>query len=245
MCSLNAEIYQKFNVYTKSGQHHIKCLTRGIEIPINQRPEELVRQIFLHFLINESGLLSNKINIKVEANHHDIEIYKKQVNHNFQPYQNPLMIVEIKREDVNLQNHHEQIQKYLKQSGCNIGVLYNYHEIIGFTRQDNNWTIHYLKSLRDIIEKLILSKIPINNDFFSEFEQAQKGNFESFSTLITKYARYTTHRVVFKVKQQQSKIEGYLFDIQENKIHYKECGQYAKKKSFDRQDFEKLISITY
>jgi len=245
MHSLKAEIHQKLDIYKKSGQKYTKCLVRGIEIPIIQRPEELVRQIFLHFLINESGLLPNQTNIKVEVNHHDIEIYQKQQDNNFQPYQNPLMIVEVKREDMNLQNHYAQIQKYLKQSGCDMGILYNYHEIIGFTRQNHRWEIHKLHGLRDI-ERLILPTTNSANNWLSKFKKAENGNFDSFLALIKKYGKYTTHRVVFQLKHQPSEIEGYLFNIEENKIYYKICGQYEQKpKSFNHQDFEKLISIMY
>ncbi|MDJ0796167.1 MAG: type I restriction enzyme HsdR N-terminal domain-containing protein [Calothrix sp. MO_167.B12] len=245
MCSLKSEIYQKLDIYQKSGQQYTKCLKRGIEIPINQRPEELVRQIFLHFLMNKSGLFHDNINIEVEANHHDIEIYQKQLNHNFKPHQTPLIIVEVKREDVDLHNHYEQIKRYLKQSRCNIGILYNYHKIIVLTRQGNIWKTNYLKSLREV-ENFVVPQINIIDNGLSEFEKAQNGNFENFVTLVKKYGKYTTHRIVFKVKHQVSEIEGYLFNIQENKVYYKICGQYGQKyKSFDRQDFDKLISITY
>jgi hypothetical protein len=247
MSYLQQEIERKLDIYIKKyDQKYTKCLIRGIEIPISQRPEELVRQIFLHFLMYETKLFPDKINIKVEANHHDIEIYRKQQNPKFQPHQNPLIIVEVKREDVNLQNHYEQIQRYLKNARCDIGILYNYHQILVFRRQDNNWKIDYIKSLGNI-EKMISSKAnSFNNDLLGEFEKAQKGNFDSFLFLVKEYGQYT-HKVIFKVRHQQSEVEGYFFDIQENKIYYKirVCGKYSKKQSLGRQDFEKLISITY
>ncbi|MHC5770312.1 MAG: type I restriction enzyme HsdR N-terminal domain-containing protein [Nostoc sp.] len=246
MVYLNAEMQKKLNIYVKKyNQQYTKCLIRAIEIPINGRPEELVRQMFIHFLIKESELLANKIHIKVEANNHDIEIYKKQKNDNFKPHQTPLIIVEVKREDALLQNHYNQIQRYLTKADCNIGILYNYQEIITFIRKNNHFEINYLKSLKDI-QELILQNNNSNDDGLLLFEKAQNGNFDSFAALISKYGKYTTNKVVFKVKHQQSEIEGYLFNIQENKVYYKICGQYSKKQqSFDYQDFEKLISITY
>ncbi|MEH2006681.1 MAG: hypothetical protein V7K81_16215, partial [Nostoc sp.] len=96
------------------------------------------------------------------------------------------------------------------------------------------------------IEDLILQKDNSVEHCLLEFEKAQNGNFESFAYLISKYGKYTTNKVVFKVKQQQSEIEGYFFNIQENKVYYDVCGKYSKKQqSFDYQDFEKLISIAY
>ncbi len=156
MTYLNEEMQEKLVIYSKKyNQKYTKCLVRGIEIPIDGRPEELVRQMFIHFLVKESTLLSDKITIKVEANNHDIEIYKKQKNENFKPHQYPIIIVEVKREDVNLQNHYKQIERYLSNSCCNIGILYNYQEIIIVIRKYNQFEIYSLKSLVEI-EELIL-----------------------------------------------------------------------------------------
>ncbi|MDZ8092285.1 MAG: type I restriction enzyme HsdR N-terminal domain-containing protein [Nostoc sp. DedQUE05] len=246
MTYLNEEIQQKLEIYIKKyNQQYIKCLIRGIEIPINGRPEELVRQIFIHFLIKESKLLSDKITIKVEANNHDIEIYKKQKNETFKPHQNPLMIVEVKREDVNLQNYYNQIERYLTNSGCNIGILYNYHEIIALIKKHNQFKIYYPNHLTEIQELILQVNSSIDKDLL-EFENAQNGNLESFIYLLQKYGKYTNHTISFKLKHQLLVIDGYLFTIQDNKIYYKICGQYSKKQQvFDCQDFEKLISIIY
>ncbi|MBN3906899.1 MAG: type I restriction enzyme HsdR N-terminal domain-containing protein [Nostoc sp. NMS1] len=243
---LQQEITTKLSRYQKDYQEYTKCLIRGIQIPINGRPEELVRQIFIHFLIKESRLFPDIINIAVEANNHDIEIYKKQNNDDFKPHQYPLIIVEVKREGVNLKNHYNQIQRYLKNACCYLGILYNYHEIIAFNRKNDHFEIHPFKSLKDI-QALILK---INNNDYDddllEFKKAQNGNFDSFAYLISRYGNYTTNTVVFKVKQQQAEIEGYFFNMQGNKVYYDVCGKDSKKQSsFESQDFEKLISITY
>jgi len=244
MTDLKQEITTKLSRYQKDYQEYTKCLIRGIQIPINGRPEELVRQIFIHFIIKESGLFPDIINIAVEANNHDIEIYRKQKNDDFKPHQYPLIIVEVKREDVNLKNHYNQIQRYLKNSCCDMGILYNYHEIIAFTRKDEQFEVNHLKTIRDI-QTLILQSSN-DNDNLLEFEKAQNGTFDSFVYLISKYGKYTTNTVVFKVKQQQSEISGYLFNMQGNKVYYDVCGKDSKKQqSFDSQDFEKLISIVY
>ncbi len=245
MTDFQQEITTKLSRYQKDYQEYRKCLIRGIQIPINGRPEELVRQIFVHFLIKESKLFPDIINIAVEANNHDIEIYRKQENENFKPYQSPLIIVEVKREDVNLKNHYNQIQRYLKNSCCDIGILYNYHEIIAFTRKDNRFEANHLKSIRDI-QTLILKSNNNAHDDLLEFEKAQNGTFDSFAYLISIYGKYTTNTVTFKLKQQKSEIAGYLFNIQGNKVYYDVCGKNSEKQpSFESQDFETLISIVY
>ncbi|MBD2341701.1 type I restriction enzyme HsdR N-terminal domain-containing protein [Calothrix sp. FACHB-156] len=243
---LDREIHEKLEICVKKyNQQYTKCLIRGIEIPLNGRPEELVRQIFLHFLIKESTLLSDLISIKVETNNHDIEIYKKQKNETFKPHQNPLIIVEVKREDVKLQNYLAQIERYLTNSGCNIGILYNYHEIVTLTKNFNKFEIYFFKKLIEI-QELILQANSSNDENLFAFQNAQNGNTESFLYLIHKYGKYTNHRIIFKLKHQSLAIEGNLFYIKKDKIYYKICGQYSKKYlSFDYQDFEKLISILY
>jgi hypothetical protein len=245
MTDLKQEITTKLSRYQKDYQEYTKCLIRGIQIPINGRPEELVRQIFIHFFINESKLFPDIINIAVEANNHDIEIYPKQKNDDFKPHQYPLIIVEVKREDVNLKNHYNQIQRYLKNSCCDIGILYNYHEIIAFSRKNDKFEINHLKSIRDI-QTLILESNNNYNDDLLEFKKAQNGTFDSFACITSKYGKYTTNTVLFKLKQQKSEIAGYFFNIQGNKVYYDVCGKNSKKQqSFDSQDFEKLISIVY
>lgn len=246
MTDLKQEISTKLSRYQKDYQEYTKCLIRGIQIPINGKPEELVRQIFIHFLIKESELFPDIINIAVEANNHDIEIYKKQKNDYFKPHQYPLIIVEVKREDVNLKTHFNQIERYLKNSCCNMGILYNYHEIIALTRKDDRFEVNHLKSLRDIQTLILQNNNNNDDDGLLEFEKAQNGNFDSFAYLISKYGQYTTNTVIFKLKQQKSEIAGYLFNMQGNKVYYDVCGKNSEKQqSFDSQDFEKLISIAY
>ncbi|WP_414546213.1 type I restriction enzyme HsdR N-terminal domain-containing protein [Nostoc sp. CCY0012] len=246
MTYLDQEIQHKLDIYYKKYNHkYTKCLIRGIEIPFNNRPEEFVRQLFLYFLINESGLLPDKVNIKVESNNHDIELYKKQ-NPNFSPYQTPLVIVETKREDIYLQNYYGQIQRYLTNAGCNIGILYNFHEIISFTRQGNEFEITYLENIRDIKE-LILQKYHTNyDDNIFHFEQAHNGNLNSFIYLIKKYGKYITNTIFFKIKSQLAEIQGCSFMVRDTNIYYKISGQTSQKhESFDFSNFEKLIAIRY
>lgn len=245
MVYLNAEMRSKLNVYIKSNQKHTKCLIRKTEIAIAGRPEELVRQLFIYYLISECELLANKIHIKVESNNHDLEIYKREENHNFKPHQAPLIIVEVKRVDVNLTNHHEQIQRYLTRACCNTGILYNYHKTLLFNKKENSFQISHLKNFREV-QQIILKESSIINCNLLEFEKAQNGDFESFAYLVSKYGKYTTNTIVFKLKNQPSEIKGYFFKLQGDKVYYDPCGQFANRQQFfERQNFEKLVSIAY
>ncbi|RCJ25310.1 hypothetical protein A6S26_16100 [Nostoc sp. ATCC 43529] len=242
MTSLNEEISIKLNIYKRNYAEYTKCLIRGREIVIDGRPEEKVRQIFIYFLVNESGLFPNEIDIKVESNNHDIELYRTVKNKNFKPYQPPLMIVEVKREEEDLQNHENQIQRYLKKSCSEIGVLYNYHEIIAYTKKDKVFTNNYLNSIEDIPSLILQSSNILEKDIL-EFEKAVNGSFKSFIYLINKYGKYKLNTIIFRLKGEQLPISGTFFEFQDNKVNYFKNGKNWQ--SFNYQDFERLISITY
>jgi len=247
MRCLNEEVQKKLDIYTKGNNHkkYIKCLIRRKEILINGRPEELVRQIFIHFIIKESGLFPDKINMNIEVNNHDIEIHEKQKRIEFQPYKPPLIIVEMKREDADLEKYHDQIKGYMTRSCCNIGILYNFNQIIVFNRKDNQFESKKLNSLFDIRSIVLESEIDVQNDVL-EFEKAQNGDFDNFAYLVNKYGKYKTNTVIFKLTKQQEEIRGSFFRIQGSKVYYDICGKYSKKQeSFDVQDFERLISIKH
>lgn len=77
-------------------------------------------------------------------------------------------------------------------------------------------------------------------------KKRKKGDFESFTYLVSKYGRYTTNTIVFKLKNHQIELKGYFFNVQENRVYYDLCGQYSRRQQFfERQDFEKLVSIKY
>jgi hypothetical protein len=245
MTTLNEEVSETLNIYKRNYTECTKCLIRGREIFLDGRPEEKVRQLFIYFLVNKSKLFPNNINIKVEFNNHDIEIHKTVINKSFNPYCPPIMIVEVKREEENLSNHKAQIERYLKKSCAEIGILYNYSEIIAYTKQDGVFTSKYLNSLEDIPPLILQSSNKLERDT-SEFEKAITGNFNSFTYLANKYGKYKLNTIIFKLKGQELPVSGYFFEIHGEKVECYVYGKSPKKKqSFNSQEFEKLISITY
>ncbi|MBD2614960.1 MAG: type I restriction enzyme HsdR N-terminal domain-containing protein [Nostoc sp. ZfuVER08] len=245
MASLTEEIYRTLNIYKRNYTEYTKCLVRGKEIILDGRPEEKVRQFFIYFLVNQSGLFPNKIDIKVESDHHDIELYKAVKNQYFKPYSPPIMIIEVKREEENLLNHEKQIEKYLKKSCSEIGILYNYHQIIAYTNRNAVFRSNNLNSLTDIPPLVLQSSNDIENDIL-DFQKAVNGSFDSFNYLTNKYGKYALNTIIFRLKGEQLPIAGCFFKFQDNKVYYDVYGKYAKKQqSFNYQDFEKLVSITY
>jgi len=242
MNSLSEEISTTLNIYKKSYTEYTKCLIRGKEILIDGRPEEKIRQLFIYFLVNKSGLFPNEIDIKVESNNHDVELYKTVKNKYFKPYHPPLMIVEVKREEEDLQNHEEQIERYLKKSGSEIGILYNYHEIIAYTKKGTILMSNYLNSLEDIPPLILQSSNKLEEDIL-EFEKAVNGSFDSFIYLVNKYGKYKLNTITFRVKSEQLPVSGAFFESQDHQVNYLKNGK--KRQSLNYQDFERLISITY
>ncbi|MEH2262543.1 type I restriction enzyme HsdR N-terminal domain-containing protein [Nostoc sp.] len=245
MISLSEEISRKLNIYKIDYAEYTKCLIRRREIVLDGRPEEKIRQLFLYFLVNESGLFPNKIDIRVESDNHDIELYKTAENEYFKPYLPPLMIVEVKREEKNLRNHEKQIQRYLKQSCSEIGILYNYHQIIAYLKKDGVFISNGLNNFEDITALILQSSNKLDKNKL-EFEKAVNGSFDSFVYLVNKYGKYKLNRIVFRLKGEQLPIVGSFFKFQDNKLYYNIYVQdVQKQKSCDFQEFEKLVSITY
>ncbi|MEH2169562.1 MAG: type I restriction enzyme HsdR N-terminal domain-containing protein [Nostoc sp.] len=242
MNSLSEEISIQLKIYKRSYTEYTKCLIRGREIVIGGRPEEKVRQIFIYFLVNKSCLFPNEIDIKVESNNHDIELYKTVRNKYFKPYHPPLMIVEVKREEEDLQNHEEQIERYLKKSGSEIGILYNYHEIIAYTKKDAVFTSNYLNSLKDIPPLILQNSNKLEKDIL-EFEKAVNGSFDSFIYLVKKYGEYKLNTITFRLKGEQLPVSGTFFESQDHQVNYLKNGK--RRQSLNYQDFEKLVSIIY
>ncbi|WP_375472327.1 type I restriction enzyme HsdR N-terminal domain-containing protein [uncultured Nostoc sp.] len=242
MTSLSEEISRKLNIYKRNYAEYTKCFIRGKEIVIDGRPEEKVRQLFIYFLVNQSGLFPNEIDIIVESDNHDIELYKTVKNEYFKPYSPPIMIVEVKREEENLRNHEKQIQRYLKKSCSEIGILYNYHEIIAYTKKDAVFTSNDLNSIEDIPPLILQSSNKLEKDIL-EFEKAVNGSFDSFIYLVNKYGKYKLNTIIFRLKGEQLPISGTFFEFQEDKVNYLKNGK--KQQSLNYQDFEKLVSIIY
>ena len=146
------QILEKLNIYERNYTLYTKCLHREIEILISNKPEEKIRQIFLYFLINQSGLFPSLINLRVEYNNLDIAIYKNFELEDFRLFQPPTAIIEVKREEENLLDHVNQLTRYLEEQRSYIGVLFNGSNLILFKRSSEESTFHrnYLTSIKDL-----------------------------------------------------------------------------------------------
>lgn len=129
-------------LFEKSGKPYIKCLVKGTDRPA--KPEEIVRQLYLHRLLTHYNYPKDRIDVEtevhigVEKKRADIVIYDKdQPNAHY-------IIVEVKKPKRG--DGKEQLRSYCHATGCPIGVWTNGNEIEFWHRRDPN----YFEPLLDI-----------------------------------------------------------------------------------------------
>jgi hypothetical protein len=222
-------------------------LSRGIEVVVSGKPEELVRQILLYYLLRESGLFPDRIDVRTEQNNLDVAVYKPPTEESFRPWRAPVAIIEVKREEANLPDHENQLFGYMKERRTNTGVLFNGNDIIAYEKgSEDNPTKRCLESLTELRDWL--HRLTCRNDAdTSAFQQARDGDADSFIYLAKKYGKYTLHKFTFTLKNSLTPITGCCFRLQDQRVYYDLYGKYTAKRSFsfDRSEFDRLLSVIY
>jgi hypothetical protein len=242
-----AEILGKLCIYERDYIRYTKCLSREIEVQLSARPEELVRQVLLYFLLNDSGLCPHTIEVKTEYNNLDVAVYKPYVEENFHICRAPLTIIEVKREEANLADHEDQLLGYMRERRTSHGVLFNANDIIHYERMpDRQFNKRNLNSLGEIGE-LLRDLARCTDPDVAAFQRARDGDVGSFIYLIEKYGRYTLHRFAFTLKNRPEPIAGCCFGVDGQRVRYDVYGKYAAKKrfTFELSEFDRLQSVIY
>jgi Type I restriction enzyme R protein N terminus (HSDR_N) len=242
-----AAILAKLCIYEREYLRYTKCLSRGIEVVVSGKPEELVRQVLLYYLLYESGLFPDKIDVRTEQNNLDVAVYKPPAEESFRPWRAPVAIFEVKREETNLLDHENQLFRYMKERRTNTGMLFNGNDIIAYEKgSEGSPTKRCLESLSELRDWLY--RLTCRNDpDASAFQQARDGYADSFIYLAEKYGKYTLHKFTFTLKNSPTLITGCCFRLQDQRVYYDLYGKYAAKKSlsFDRSEFDRLLSVVY
>lgn len=241
-----AELLDRLHFYTRDFALYTKCLSRGIELLVSSRPEEVVRQALLYYLIHESGLYPGSIDIRVEQDNLDVALYKAPEDENFLPRRPPTVIIEVKREEANLRDHESQIFGYMKQRRTDAGVLFNGNEIRGYKMDAMYGTSMYLlDSIASFGEWLRALIVKSDSDLPAYF-CARKGDLAAFRYLAEKYGRYAVNKFTFSLKGEEGPIVGCFFEFVEQDVRYDRYGKYAKKRfTFSLPEFDRLISVLY
>jgi hypothetical protein len=244
-----AELCGRIDIYEREYKQYTKCLCRGIEVLMSNEPEELVRQALLYYLLHESGLYPGKIAIKVEYKDLDVAIYGCVSDSDFQPFTPPSVIIEVKRTEADLLNHVGQLCAYLKEQSTNVGVLFNGRNILALENYMSETPLKcQLRSLDDL-RALILRAVDCGQDESRTalFQRARGGDVDGFIDLIGIYGKRALNQITFKLKTSPELIVGCFFRIDGQVINYEIYGKYSRKKKlkFHRDEFDKLLSVTY
>ena len=184
----------------------------------------------------------------MEYNNLDIAIYKKIKLEYFRPFQYPIAIIEVKREEENLSDHENQLLGYLSEHRTSIGVLFNGSACLLFKKssKEANFSRSNIRTIEDIPAILREALNQPDSDFL-EFERARGGDTDSFVYLIKKYGKYALHKFTFLLKDNCEPILGCFFSYDQDYIYYDLYGKYSSKKkfSFKYHAFDRLISIIY
>jgi hypothetical protein len=246
MSASYAELRAKLHFYTRDYASYTKCLSRGIELLVSSRPEEIVRQVLLYYLIHESGLYPGGVDIRVEQDNLDVALYKRPEDESFLPWRPPTVIIEVKRDEANLREHESQLFGYMKQRRTDAGVLFNGNEILGYNMDAMGGTsMCLLDSIASFGEWLRLLICKSDLDLAAYF-CARKGDIAAFRYLAEKYGRYAVNKFTFSLKRGEGPIVGCFFRFEEQHVYYDCYGKYAKKSfTFGLAELYQLISVLY
>lgn len=229
-------------IYPFNGSLKTKCLVRKIDILLT--PEEKVRQAFLQRFI-DLGLTKDYL-FRVEHKSFDIAIYQKSNIKDFNPYNPPLLIIEVKRNGISVLGFLYQIKKYLKTANTRLGLLGNCKELyivnskIG-TNEKFEFT-YIIKTLENEVKNRTIEKD------IEMFKLAQNGKFEAFEWLTNKYDLESIFRFMVVEYSQNKTHEGFLFEEEKgNIIMFNNKGVSVRKNKrrprFNKNSFVKLLSI--
>jgi hypothetical protein len=241
-----AEILGKLCIHERDYLRYTKCLSRGIEVQLSARPEELVRQVLLYFLLKDSELYPTTIDVRTEHNKLDVAVYKPYVEEQFRTHQAPLAIIEVKREEANLADHESQLLGYLNERRTRHGVLFNANGIVHCEKMPDGElckrSLPSLSELSDLLRKLASQADPD----VSAFQRAREGDVGSFIYLVEKYGKHAVHRITFALNNRPDAIIGCFFSVDGQRIQFDVYGKYAKKKfAFECSEFGRLHSVVY
>jgi hypothetical protein len=217
----------------------INCLVRKKPVPL--LPEELVRQAFLHLLTKNLNIDLDIFTLKVEHKNIDIAIFQKSLTKYFEPYRNPLLIIELKKKHSCLYKleSSEQLKKYMDQNSCKNGILLNCEEILHFFNENCFRKVKI--SLSDVMKLLVAKN---ENDDIEIFLNAKNGCVESFLLLVEKYGMNS--RFEFLTSEYKTPVKAFLLSIRSSYIFFDICGISSKKnqRKMHVEGFVKLFSIT-
>ena len=228
------EIYE----YLIDNVSYIDCVIRKKRVVLY--PEEKVRQAFILYLLKFTNINTDNYTIKVEYQNLDIVIYKKHKIKDFQPSHSPILIIELKSQNVDVLNFEHQLLNYLNLGSCDNGILSNCKQLYLYSKSNGFRKKH--------ITLCELDKLLIHDEMDEDinlFESARNGDIDSFLELIEKYGKSNTNTITFQCSDYKVPIETFLVSYSMDYIFFDFCGVKSKRKQpkIKKNAFIKLISI--
>ena len=154
------------SITEEKSKYHTTCIIRGKKIQL--KPEEVVRQLYARYLINNCGYekkriaIEHKISFGREKKSADVVVFDKD-----RP-DTPYIIIELKKPK--LLDGKNQLRSYCNATGAPIGVWTNGNKISHYHRKDPNYFEDITdipkadQSLNDILNERYTLKDLIIND---------------------------------------------------------------------------------
>lgn len=171
-----------FSIYDIGGNYYRenkKCLFDPIrEILIIETPEEIIRQKFITYLMNELDVPKNKIGVEVPMSRFkkgskgraDIIVYEEEDGCDF-----PLILIECKANNVSLVDDvWFQAYKYDKILGTGFIIITNGTYTYGAILDKNDGSYNYIKELPNYKQLLSRENIELN---YSDQQEWKRPNF--------------------------------------------------------------------
>lgn len=217
-------------------------------------PEELVRQALLHRIKSELREdVLDRLEIIVEGTSLDIAIVPRSDGALFQPDLPPLLIIETKRQDIQVLDapeHERQLTGYLWRTGSRDGVLANCEELWHYHRTGDSHSKVKLSNFAQLLD-LIRQRVAESQQQLHEqkqwFVEARGGNYASFRRLVELYGRSadSSIRFIYEERGQLAHITGFLFQVDDEQIRCMPRGQAVHEKlTFSSNTFHRLHSIS-
>jgi len=227
------EIYE----YSVDNVIYTDCIIRKRKVVLY--PEEQVRQALILYMLRFTSINTDNYIIKVEYKNLDIVIYQKYKIKEFQPALNPILIIELKSQHVDILSFEYQLINYLNLNSCDNGILANCKQMYLYSKVNN-----FIKKPITLYE--LDGFLPQNNNIDKDidiFESARNGDIDSFLKLVEKYGKSNT--ITFQCSTYKMPIDTFLVSHSMNYIFFDFCGIKSKRKQpkINKNDFVKLISI--
>lgn len=141
-------------LFVKNGKSYVKCLATGKDRPA--KPEEIVRQLWIHRLIHHYGYPQHRLGIEFPITFgRDTSKRADIVVFDTERFNVPYIIVEVKA--IKLKDGKDQLRSYCNGTGAPIGVWSNGGQVAIYHRRDPNYfsELPELPSATENIETIV------------------------------------------------------------------------------------------